>query len=86
MGRITSETARILEPIRVIGNEAAHEGGVPPRGELLLAWTVVESLLAMSFLVGKSAEELSEKQKARRDRRPKGPPLADGDEEPPSPA
>jgi Domain of unknown function (DUF4145) len=73
-GRLTTTDAALLEPIRQLGNDAAHEAIPPSQGDVLNALVVVEHLLQTVYLMKHKAEQLGDsvETRRRRARRSKG--------------
>lgn len=58
LGRIGSEGAGLLDPIREVGNDAAHDAKAPERSELLTALAVVDHLLDGVYLLKEGVERM----------------------------
>jgi hypothetical protein len=68
MGRLTMSDAALLEPIRDLGNDAAHEALAPSIGDVMNALSVVEHLLNAVYLMKHKAEQLEDSVEMRRRR------------------
>ncbi len=60
LGRIGTEAATLLDPIRHVGNDAAHEAKAPDQEELLVAVAIIDHLLDGVYVLKEGVERIQQ--------------------------